>query len=164
MSEASQIHSSRSASTSRAKAQWWLAGLLLLLVGFCALPGIAGSAAHSGTRTAPVTSRSLATPHALSSCADYAHVTAQSAEDGGGLPAPTIERESPAKKRRPQPQLKTARAFASLQSPDYLLLADMAGSHLDDPAPRLWRDATLQLSSSGDPALRLHRGRAPPLA
>ena len=164
MSEASQIHSPRSASTSRAKAQWWLAGLLLLLVGFCALPGIAGSAAHSGTRTAPVTSRSLATPHALSSCAYYTHATAQSAEDGGGMPAPTAERESPAKKRRPQPQLKTARAFASLQSPDYLLLADMAGNQLDDPAPRLWRDATLQLFSSDDPALRLHRGRAPPLA
>ena len=135
-----------------------------MLVGFCALPWMTGSAAHGGMRTAPVTSRSLATPHALSSCADYAHVTAQSAEDGGGLPAPTIERESPAKKRRPQPQLKTARAFASLQSPDYLLLADVAGNYMADPAPRLWRDATLQLSSSGDPALRLHRGRAPPLA
>ena len=164
MSEASQIHSCRNVPASRAQARWWQAGLLFLLVALCTLTGIAGTSAHGGVRTSQATSRSLAVPHALSSCVEYAYSTAQSVEDDGGMPSPTEDRESPAKKRRPQPQIKTTKAFPTAQSPDYMLLADADDSGVHAPTPRLWRDATLHPFSSGDPALRLHRGRAPPLA
>lgn len=48
VSEASHIHSSRSVPASRAQAQWWLAGLLLVLAGLFALPGMASAVSSSG--------------------------------------------------------------------------------------------------------------------
>ena len=141
-----------------------MAGLWLLLAVLCALPATAGPATNVGSRLTQSTSRSVASSNLQLAGIDHAHSTTRSVDDHGGLPAPTEERESPAKKRRPQPQVKDGKDFPATHTPGYLLLADAVGSQPGDPASRLWRDATQQLSSSGDPALRLHRGRAPPLA
>ena len=164
MSQASQIHCSGSAPTTRAQLQWrWPAGLLLLLGALCAMPGMAGPTTHRGTRTAQMTSHVLANSHALPSCNDYAHPTSPPVEAGSGTPAPGGQRESPTRQHRPQSQLKTVGAIASLQSPAYLLLAALAGNSTGDPAPRPWRDTNLQRSCPGALALRQQRGQAPPL-
>lgn len=140
-----------------------MAGLWLLLAVLCALPATAGPATNVGSRLTHSTSRSIISSNLQLAGIDHAHATTRSVDDNGGLPAPTEERESPAKKRRPQPQVKDGKDYPATHRQDYLLLAEAAGSHLGDQAPRRWRDASLQFSASGDPALRLHRGRAPPL-
>ena len=141
-----------------------MAGLWLLLAVLCALPAVAGPAANVGSRLTQSTSRSVASSNLQLAGIDHAYSTARSVDDDGGLPAPTEERESPAKKRRPQPQVKDGKDFPAMHTPGYLLLAEAAGSQPSDSASRRWCDTSLPLSACGDPALRLHRGRAPPLA
>ena len=141
-----------------------MAGLWLLLAVLCALPAVAGPAASVGSRLTQSTSRSVASSNLQLAGIDHAYSTTRSVDDDGGLPAPTEERGSPAKKRRPQPQVKDGKDFPATHTPGYLLLVEAAGSQQSDPASRRWRDASLPLSASSDPALRLHRGRAPPLA
>ena len=164
MSQASQIHCSGSALTTRTQVPWrWPIGLLLLLGVLYAMPRMAGPTTHRGTRTAQMTSHVLASSHALLSCNDYAYATSPPVEAGSGTPAPDGQRESPTKQCRPQSQIKTVGAIASLQSPAYLLLATLTGNSTDAPAPRPWRDTGPQRSCPGALALRQQRGQAPPL-
>lgn len=122
---------------------------------------MAAASATGGRAAAAANARSLANPTALSSCIRHTDAQVQVIDEEGGLPMPSESRESPAKKRRPQPLLVTPREWFATHAQDYLRLA--AADAAAEPVPNAWPD-TAPPSFSSDPALRQHRGQAPPLA